>query len=142
MQKKRLCSRGQLSIEYLLLLAAFFSAILVFMPTIASLHANAVFASDMRNAQNFIDQLQNASEKMLVLGSGSQMEVDAQILTSWELGINGAKAILKVESKNIAKSKTLTAELAAPLNFAQKTFNSDFKLVLKNNNGKITIEQA
>lgn len=126
----------------MLLLAAFFSAIMVFMPVIAGLHANAVFASDVHNAQNFMNGLESASEKMLILGSGSQIALNAQVLTSWELSISGTKAFLTIKSGNIGKNKTIEAELASPLELGQKTFGSGFTMLLKNENGKITIRQA
>ena len=141
MRKDGLHSRAQLSLEYMLLLAAFFSALLVLMPAIASLHANAVFASDVQNAQNFMNGLESASEKMLILGNGSQLALTAKVLTAWELGISGPKAILKVRSESIGKSKTIEAELATPFELSQKTFTSGFRLLLKNENGKLTIRQ-
>ena len=134
-------SRAQLSLEYMLLLAAFFSALLAFIPSISSLHANAVFASDVQNAQNFMNGLESASEKMLILGSGSQLALTARALTVWELGISGPKAILKVKSESIGKSKTIEAELATPFELGQKTFTAGFRLLLKNENGKLTIRQ-
>ncbi len=142
MRKTGLHSRAQLSLEYMLLLAAFFSAIMVFMPVIAGLHANAVFASDVQNAQNFMNELQSASEKMLILGSGSQITANAKVLTVWELSISGTKALIKVKSESIEKIKTIEAELAAPLEFSKKTLNSNFTILLKNENGRITITQA
>ncbi len=142
MRKTWLNSRAQLSLEYMLLLAAFFSAIMVFMPVIAGLHANAVFASDVHNAQNFMGGLESASGKMLILGSGSQIALNAQVLTSWELSISGTKALLTIKSGNIGKNKTIEAELAAPLELGKKTFDSGFTMLIKNENGKITIRQA
>src|SRR3989338_5554173 len=142
MRKDELHSRAQLSLEYMLLLAAFFSALLVFMPVIAGLHANAVFASDVQNAQNFMNGLESASEKMLILGSGSQLALTARVLTLWQLNINGTKATLVLTSESAGKSKTFETELAVPLELGQKTFTSGFSMLLKNENGKITIRQA
>ncbi|MBS3057561.1 MAG: hypothetical protein J4415_02930 [Candidatus Diapherotrites archaeon] len=139
MRKDELHSRAQLSLEYMLLLAAFFSALLVFMPVIAGLHANAVFASDVQNAQNFMNGLESASEKMLILGSGSQLALTARVLTLWQLNINGTKATLVLTSESAGKSKTFETELAVPLELDQKTFTSGFSMLLKNENGKITI---
>ncbi|MBI2529924.1 MAG: hypothetical protein HYW05_02175 [Candidatus Diapherotrites archaeon] len=142
MRKIEVHSRAQLSLEYMLLLAAFFSALLVFMPVIASLHANAVFASDVQNAQNFMGGLESASEKMLILGSGSQLELTAKVLTAWDLEISGPKAVLNIRSESAGKSKTIEAELAAPLELGRRTFTSGFSMLLKNEDGKITIRQA
>ena len=79
---------------------------------------------------------------MLILGSGSQLELTARVLTLWQLNINGTKAILILTSESAGKSKTLETELAVPIELSQKTFTSGFRLLLKNENGKITITQA
>ena len=133
-------SKAQVSLEYLLLLGAFFSFLLLFFPLLQQTYYAGIFAFDVRAAQSFSDSFQSSVREFSVLGDGSKRILEASPATEWK--IEAEKNILKIEifQEKLKKKKEIKRELVhpvSPINFSAK---KPFSVFFEKQDGKILIE--
>ena len=130
--------RGQLSLEYLLLLCAFFSAFLLVLPAASEAFNASLFAMDVSNAKAFLHDFRECIEKLSVLGDGSIVSIEARPLNEWKLAVSGAKAELDVLGED-GNRKLLSLAFSAHIAQFSETISSPKTLLLAKKHGQILI---
>ena len=64
--------RGQISLEYMIVLSALFSVILVFMPMISETYDAGLFAVDVLNAKQFSNDFSNSLSELNFFSDGAR----------------------------------------------------------------------
>lgn len=131
--------KGQLSLEYMILLAAFFSALLIFMPLLINIQSLGIFAEDVKSAELFLSNIKNSADALLLFGNGSKKSLESPILTSWTISSSQNKLFLKVKSTEPPKEKLLEIELNEPISIEEKTFENSISLVLQKESDIISL---
>ena len=90
---------AQSSLEYLLVLAAAMSVLLVLLPSISHALGMVVFAVDSVNARHFAEELSSAAEQALLFSDGTSIEIVARPLGEWVFSVNGKELSLTVVSE-------------------------------------------
>ena len=134
-----LSAKGQLSIEYLIIIAAFLSALLAVSPFINTTLYLAEFAQDVQNAKLFCNEISAAIEKISLLSDGSEFGISSRIIEEWNISVLDGKVKITVESKKLEKTKSVEAAVSKQLQFVEKFPSGDVKLHITKTNGKISI---
>ncbi len=128
-RRRQRSSSGQLSLEFTLLLAAFFSFLLVLLPAMQQALELGTEGIDLKAASLFLDRAKNVAERLNAFGEGSSETVEGFALHDWRFSATG-KNLLQVELGETANPKTLTAELPVEIMLAERTVNGKFALRL------------
>lgn len=131
--------KAQVSIEYLLLLAAFFSFLLLIVPSMGGVYNAGIFGLDARNARSFLNSFESSVKRLSLFGDGSEEIVSAKILTLWRVYSDGEKIFVFVESSELAKSKELSAELSLPVKLNARDYTGEINILLRKQNGRISV---
>lgn len=128
--------RGQVSIEFLLVFVAMLAFISVFVGAFSTLQESSLFSLDIQNAKRFVNELDNSSKTLSLLGNGSNKKFSYTILNFWDLKEieNNNFLIIKNEAgKSIQLQLSKNIKLKNPSSFSKK-----FKVTLtKTNEGLI-----
>lgn len=118
--------RAQVSLEFLILFAAFLAFLLVWIPLINNFKKASEFGIGVRYAELFISDLKNSVNEVCVLGSGNKRIINMNIM---------GNGILYAENKSIF--------LFLEVNGEEKTFEERVKCEVELNrmelNGKMEI---
>lgn len=131
--------KGQLSLEYIIILAAFFSFLALLFPQLERVFYAGIFSTDVKNAENFLHSFENSARLLSVLGEGSEQRISARIFTSWEIYLEGNKLIVLVKSKELGKEKKLSAELNAGISMQKISGTGGISLKLVKGSRGISI---
>lgn len=136
----RAAAQGQASIEFLLVLAVFFSFLAFILPSLGRVYEAGVFAMDSRAAELFLWKAEAAAGELQNFGEDSSAEVEAEPLGKWEISARGREIFVTVESEELGKRKELSAEMPAEIIFSgrAKTLEGKFKIALVKSGGKIS----
>lgn len=132
--------RAQLSLEYLILLAAFFSVLLLVLPLVQRTYALALFGFDVRQALSFSREFAETSKQLSILAEKSSMAIEISALHDWTVHADGKKLLVSISSAELGKTKLIESELALETEKFEKTFNGQQKLVLRKNGPLLTID--
>ncbi|MFH0714139.1 MAG: hypothetical protein V1847_00065 [Candidatus Diapherotrites archaeon] len=130
--------RGQASLEFVLVLAAFLAALALILPAIFSLADGIQWWNEARNAQQFAQAVQDGAKELELFGEGSQLGVKGNPQSEWTVSVQGNELEVKAECKGSGKSITRTLALEGE-NF-EETFSAPFELLLKKQNNSIVFE--
>src|SRR3989344_3181344 len=103
--------KGQITFEYLLITAAFFSFMLLLLGPLEKALDTAVFSLDVLYAESFAEELNYASKSLSLLGEGSTKKVESKILTNWRIFSDASGLVLEVSSEKLGTSKKLHADI-------------------------------
>lgn len=138
--KKSVCpQRAQLSLEYLLLLAAFFSVLLLVLPLIARTFELALFGFDSRQAVSFSKEFAETVAQLSILSDGSVLPVEATPMHDWIVSVSGGKLSVSLSSPELGKTKTIETGLVSVFSF-KKSFGEKEVFLLKKKNGALTVD--
>ena len=132
-------NRGQVSLEYLIVVGAFLAMLLVFMPLLVQTHHTGLFGIDAVKAEKFTQDFKSAVDELNILGNGSRTKLTANPVDEWSLQISGNKLILTVKSTELERIKKFEVELKNIANQLSKTISSKTTFLLEKSAGKITI---
>ena len=133
---------AQVSLEYLIVLAAFFSVLLLFAPLISSIYFNSVFSLDLKQAKSFSLEFKNALKELSVLENGSVKSISFNPLNEWSIKAEGKLLQVEIESKDLKKKKTIETELLQEIVF-ENNFSSQTTIkLIKAESGEILIEYS
>ena len=139
----RAVPRGQVSLEYLLVLAAALSITLFLLAPLKAAYHASIFALDTKNASSFLNQLESSAEQLCILGEGTTRTLRAEPMTKWHLENNGNGISLTLECMELETTKTLTAELCLPAEGAfPASFENKFSLALEKENNFVSITNS
>ncbi len=130
---------GQASLEFLIVVAAFLSALLVMVPVSQHAYAVAAFGMDVRNAEAFMLRLESASSSLAVLGDGSEETIRADPLGTWHLSFSGNFAVLEVESPTLGKTKRFEISMPVQLYPADMSIGSEQPLKFIKSRGMVSV---
>ncbi|MDD4128177.1 MAG: hypothetical protein PHY04_00370 [Candidatus ainarchaeum sp.] len=127
-------AKGQVSLEYLLIVTAFFSILLIVLPIAVNTMDSFLFASDDLTAKSIVSELNENISLMNFLGEGSSRVFDYSPLKGLTIYSIGSKLIIQTESNNF-EVETFSPQLI------QKTFfDSKFSITLKKSSKGIVVQ--
>lgn len=105
---------GQLSLEYLLITAAFLSAFMLFIQLFSFIYSSSINAVDEKNAELFVSDFSYAVKELSVFGEGSSRTVMASPSGKWLVEISGKSLKLRLSSgKELAEGLSSEVEFPA-----------------------------
>lgn len=125
---------GQVSVEYLLILAAFFSVLALMLPLVSNSVDQLFFANDIILSKKIINTIENEDEKFLFLADGSNK--------SYEF-IPSKSIFIKIKNNNLKISsgeKEFELELNNSQSDFEKEFNEKLFINIKKENNKTIFE--
>ncbi len=131
--------RGQISLEYLLVLAAALSITLFLLAPLKAAYLTSLFVLDAKNASSFLDELESSAEQLCILGEGTTRTLRGEPITKWRLENNSPEISLTLESEELEETKTLTAELCLPTENFSISAEEKFSISLERKNSLISI---
>lgn len=127
-------SKGQVSLEYLLIVTAFFSILLIVLPVAVNTMNSFLFVSDDLIAKSIVSELSENISLMNFLGEGSSRVFEYSPVKGLTLYSLGSKLIIQSES-NEFEVETFSPQLI------QKTFfDSKFSIILKKSSGGVVVK--
>lgn len=125
--------KGQVSLEYLILIAAFFSALLIIIPTINLIVNDFLIMNDSLLLKQISEKISEQDKLFVFLGDGSRKEFEF---------FSTKEILLKTSGKNfiLSNSKTnLSVLLYSNQITNEKNFDSKFKIIIEKINGETKI---
>lgn len=132
-------SSGQLSLEYLLLLAAVLSIFALLLPLLNNVYELSLFGLDSVNAKSFAFALQEAIEELSFQADGAAIYIPAKPLTQWELSCSGKQLLLRVQGPS-QRQKSFEVGFPNNLAFGSASIGSETVFRLKKVSGQILLE--
>ena len=126
--------KGQLSLELLLLAAAFFSFLILLLPAIREVLDTGSGGVDAKAAELFLTRANNAAERLQAFGEGSAEEVGSFALNEWKLSAEDGKIGVEINGNGFVKKIFL--ETGEGLEFPSTSVRGRFALrLVKADNG-------
>lgn len=132
-------NRAQVSLEYLIVVGAFLSMVLVFMPLLVQTYYLGLFGTDSVKAEKFVYHFKSAVDELAVLGDGSRVELAVNPINEWELRIAANSLSVKVKSSELGSEKTFEVELKPIVGSFSKTISAETTFLIEKQNGKISV---
>jgi len=132
--------RGQLSLEYLLLLLAVFAVFSFLVPLLTKVYNVALFGLDSANAKQFTQSIASAVDEMRFLSDGSAKSIVAKPFTSWVVSSNGKGFTVTVKSEPLAAEKQFVVALPNKLDLQELSFQGSMLFLVKKSGGTVLIE--
>lgn len=88
--------RGQLSLEYLILLAAVLAVFAMLLPLLGSIYSHGLFALDSINAKQFTASLQQHADEMRFQADGAIASFSVLPFTNWGIRSNAEQFFVAV----------------------------------------------
>ncbi|MBI2598448.1 MAG: hypothetical protein HYW50_04600 [Candidatus Diapherotrites archaeon] len=98
---------GQLSLEYLFLLAVLFGVFAIFLSAALQLFELGLFAVDVKNAKNFALDLEGAIDFLSVLSDGSQVKLVTSPQMEWKIFFQNQQLIIETKNDSFGQSKKI-----------------------------------
>jgi hypothetical protein len=102
--------RGQVSLDYLLVVSVFLVLALVMFPALINLQKAAVFVLEVKRGQAFAESLSVKIEEMRLFGDGSCLEMRAQASQKWGISQGGNSVFLKISGSTHEKRFEIVPE--------------------------------
>lgn len=130
-------SRGQITFEYLLITAAFFSFMLILLGPLEQALDTAIFSIDVISAENFSERILSASKSLSMLGEGSTKKIGSSVLTKWRLFKDSGGVFLEVTSTKLGKVKKFPIQISA--DFTEMSFTKNAFIILTTDENGLSI---
>ena len=134
--------KAQVSLEYLILLAGFFSVLALIIPQTIKLFEASVFALDAKNASAFSQEISAAINELSILEDGSIKSISFSPLLEWNISAQNNSIQIEVINEKIAKNKVFSIQTNTDLFSFNKNFSSKSSIKLSKKEGKILIENS
>lgn len=131
-------SIGQISLELLLLTAAFLSVLALFLPIFQTVFAGGQLGLESLKAQSFADSFQQKAALLNVLGNDSEFAVAVSPSRPWTVRLNENRFEL-VFFESEEKEKRFERELAFFALPTELVFSDPSKIVLQKKNGQLIV---
>lgn len=126
-------SKGQVSLEYLLIVTAFFSILLIILPVAFNTMNSFLFANDDLLAKSIVNELKENISLMNFLGDGTVRVFDYSPSKGMTIYSMGSKVIILTEL-NSFEVETSSTQLIQKI-----FFDSKFFITLKKSNGLVEV---
>ncbi len=143
-RKSKKSEKGQISIEFLILIAAFLSSMLLLVPIANKTYNIGIFGIESAKAKNFAEQFKQKIDEMNFLGNSSRIEITANPSTKWNITINPDGIRIKIKNDYLEEEKTIETKFENEMEFRkiEKTIEKNEIFAVGKNNGIIYIESA
>jgi len=130
---------GQLSLEYLLVLAVSLSAFAILVPLLGHVYSMAIFGQDSANAAYFSSAMQQRVSSMGFQADGSASRISARPFSSWRILARGASLIIAVQGPDSMEKEF---KVIFPNELQETSFGLDSRMdfLLRKDSGKILLE--
>lgn len=134
--------KGQLSLEFLLLMAGFLSILLLFMPLMNQAYNLGIFGIESVNAKNFAESFSQKTGELNFFADNSVMELEANPFAEWIVSVDKNTVSVKIENTELNVEKIFSEDLAVSIDSFSEKISKKTVFVLKKADGKISITHA
>lgn len=133
--------RAQISLEYIIILSALFSVILVFMPMISETYEAGLFAIDVLNAKTFSNNFSNSLSELNFFSDGARKTFEINPLNTWEIECKNRVLKITITNPEISNEKvihnTIPDNIICKLTISEKT-----KITIEKQFSKISVKHS
>ncbi len=122
--------KGQISLEFLLLMSAFISFLLLFTPLISKTFFSGIYALDSVKAKNFSDSFIVSARELNSMSNDSKITLNAKPLLKWKISYKNKKLNVVVLLEKYNKQKTFVSEPLNTIPFSEINLNEKTVFVL------------
>jgi len=133
-------ARGQLSLEYLLLLAVSFSILAFMLPLLQGVYSSALHAMDATNAGRFAASLQQGVDELSFLGDGSKISASPSPFTRWAVYSEGKSLVVSVEGGAYGSARAFRVFFPNDVSFGRVEFSERKGFLLEKESGAIYLK--
>ena len=133
---------AQVSLEYLILLAGFFSVLALIVPQTIKLFEVSIFTLDAKNASAFSQELSSTINELSILEDGSIKTISFTPLLEWRISSQNNIIQIEVIDEKIQKQKLFSIQTNEEIVSFIQTFSSKSSIKLAKSAGKILIENS
>lgn len=126
--------RAQLSLEFLILLAAFVAFLIVWIPLVLGIKEAGEDALAREYAKLALADMKNAADDVCVFGKNNAREVRADLMGEWKIGVNENEMRISNAHGVIFSEKTKCA-----LERAEFELKNGDEVIVKNNGKFVSI---
>lgn len=131
--------RGQVSLEFLLITAAFLGLLGLFASVLATVFENGQFAQTAASGQRLADEIANQSKWILAGAENSQRTISLRGFSRLELTASQTELVIRVFSPNNEREKTFQRTLALIAAPVQLNLENANELVLQKQQNRLII---
>ena len=135
---QKLETKAQSSIEFLLVLLGFFSALAIIVPAVSFTANASLFASDAVNAKSFVQEIETTVQDFALFSDGSVREISFSPINAWQISSNNKE--LKVFVQSSVSEKEFVILFPNQIVFLQKTFSGPSSIKIRKTGNLILIE--
>lgn len=134
-------SRGQLSLEYLILLAAVLAVFAMLLPLLGSIYSHGLFALDSINAKQFTASLQQHADEMRFQADGAIASFSVLPFNNWGIRSNAKQFFVAVPDPE-GKPKEFAVDFPNEIELQPATLEKgkETHFVLQKRSGRILLE--
>ena len=131
-------TRGQLSIEFLLIGAAFLGVLGIMLLSLSTVFTQGQFALSVAGGQRIINDIESKSGLLFALGENSKVSLELPAISNARLLFENDSAILTLVSGS-GTEKSFLRELAFSADSFQTDLSAPQKLVLQKIRGRLVV---
>lgn len=132
-------SSGQLSLEYLLLLAAVLCVFALLLPLLNNVFQLCLFGLDSVNAKRFSAELQENVSQMSFQADGAAAIIEASPMLPWEISSDGNTLSVSVQGMD-GNEKSFSVSFPNEIKFSGALLEGKKSFFLRKSSGKILLE--
>ena len=125
--------KAQVSLEYLLIVSAFFSALLIIIPSVSIVTNDFLLANDAILIKQISEKVVEQEQLFLFLSNGSRKEF--VFVPAREINLKTINNSLILSNPK----KSLTISLSSKQNLLEQKFESKFKIIIEKQNNETLI---
>lgn len=131
---------GQVSIEFLLITAAFLGVLVVMLAALSAVFENGQTALSVLSGQRMVDDIASKTDLLLVLGDDSQVLLKLPAVSNAYLLFDGSSVQfqLPITSEN---KKILVRQLSLPADLFETDLSKAQQLVIQKTQGRLMINR-
>ena len=135
--------RGQLSLEYLILLAAVLAVFAMLLPLLSNIYSHGLFALDSINAKQFAVSLQQHANEMQFQADGAVASISVKPFDNWSIR-SGSKQFFVAVPGPEGKSNEFAVDFPNEIELQPATLGreKETRFTLQKCSGRITLEYA
>ena len=137
MPSLKIKQRGQVTFEFLIITAAFFSFMFLLLGPLENTLDTAIFAADAISAENFAQRLDSGAESLSLMGEGSSKKLESGVLTKWRIFYDSGKLSVEVISEKLGRTKKFSVDITASI--AEMHFVKKASVIMVRNQDGLTI---
>ncbi|MFH0955391.1 MAG: hypothetical protein V1777_04780 [Candidatus Micrarchaeota archaeon] len=132
---------GQVSLEFLLIAAAFLGILLVMMAALTVAFESGQFALSVSAAQYLANEIQSDVDTLSVLGENSQISVDLPAFSNGRLVFQNNAFELRLISDTTSTEKVFSRELSLFATPAEFDLDASQRIILEKTGGNLTVNR-